>query len=212
MQLKSFKSFVHQVIREGIRLQKLDIAGNRTTSNRFTTMQILSFVVASISTILLNTGFSDNFAGFVIGFLGIFIGLFASIIVSSFDRSKDILEVSETIDQLERVRMTKVRNHLVQFNGLTSYSIILAIFIILLLALVLLHPIFKLDIFEYKLIQSWKALIQIRPILTFFGISILVFHRFLVIFLLINFFSITVYSLSSYFSFLQSQYKQPKSK
>ena len=137
MQLKTFKYFICKVVLEGNRLQKIGIDGKVSTEKRFTTIQKFAIILSIFSIAILNNGFSDNFAGFIIGFLGIFIGLFTSIVISVFD-SKKILTKVEKASSLEKARLKKVRNYLVQFTGLTSYSIYIALIIIILLSIVLL--------------------------------------------------------------------------
>ena len=208
MQFKTFKSFIWKVLKEGDRLQKSSIDGTVTTKSRFTNMQVLAIVVAIISIFLLKKGFTENFAGFIIGFLGIFIGLFASIVISTFDSKRDLMKNDNTISSMEIARLKKVKNYLVQFTGLTSYSILIATILILLLLLVLLNVGFNSDIFEYKIVDTIDD-VSYESLLSLIKVLILTLHRFFTVYLLIMFFTITIYSITSYFSFLQSEYKKP---
>lgn len=206
MQLKIFKNFIKEVYKEGNRLQKVDINGKQHTKRYFTHTQLLSLVVAGSTLFLLPKGFSDNFAGYIISFLSIFIGLFTSIVISMFDKSKGLFQDYERKSPDEQANIKKTRNYLVQFTGLTSYSIFLAILLIVLLTMVLVHDKFKVDISNYHLIFSFQGWNK-DSILLFIKVTILCLHRFLIVYLLLNFFTITMYSTTSYFSFLLSEYK-----
>ena len=209
MQLKSFKLFIKKVVAEGNRLQKHGIDGHPTTTRRFTTMQIIAMLTAIAASVFLNTGFSENFAGFIISFLGIFIGLFTSIVISIFDKRKVLTEKNQEASEVEKQTLKKIKNYFIQFTGLTSYSILLAIAIIILLSLVLIHSSFRTDIYNYYLIDSIDELSFIK-VVNFIKVSTLVIHRFFIVYFLVNFFTIITYSITSYFSFLQSEYKKLK--
>lgn len=209
MQYKSFKLFIKKVVIEGNDLQKKNVDGKLTTTKRFTTMQIIALVLAIVAIFFLDEGFTENFAGFVIGFLGIFIGLFASIVISTFDKRQSLFDTGEIISDVEKETLKKVKNYFIQFTGLTSYSILLAIAVIILLSLVLLHSIFRTDIFTFYLVDSISD-INLKSIFIFFKVLFLILHRFLIVYFLVNFFTITIYSITSYFSFLQSEYKKMK--
>lgn len=211
MEFTTFKSFICKVVKEGNQLQKKTIDGKYVTKRKFTTMQILAVLLAILSVCLLPKGFSENFAGFVIGFLGIFIGLFASIIISSFDKRKVTFALEEKINEVDKARLKKVRNHLVQFTGLTTYAILLAKTIIMLLSLVLLHEKFSMNISNYEMIKDFSQ-VKMENFMNVGGIFILVLHRFFVIYFLVNFFTVSIYSLTSYFTYLQSEYKRIKIK
>src|SRR5688572_17776905 len=133
MRLKIFKTFISEVIREGNRLQKVDIKGKVVQKRKFTDTQIISLVIAIISLFILPRGFSENFAGFTISFLGIFVGLFTTIVISLHDKSKSLFIDYPMANEKEKARTKIVRNYMVQFTGLTSYSILLALVLVILL-------------------------------------------------------------------------------
>lgn len=211
MQFKTFKTYIVKIVTEGNRLQKHNINGKSLTNKSFTTMQVVSLIIASVSLKLLPTGFSDNFAGYIISFLGIFIGLFTSIIISMMDKSKSMFEKYDDKNALEKTQTRQLRNYLVQFTGLTSYSIFLAIILIILLSLVLLHNGFKSDIWNNDFVKH-KEEINLTSVFLFFKRMILIVHRFFIVYYLLNFFIITIFSITSYFSFLLTEYNKLKPK
>lgn len=107
---------------------------------------------------------------------------------------------------LDKARIVKVKNFLVQFSGIISYSILLALVLIVLLIPILLFKQVNQNITSYSFIRSAKE-INIISIWHFIKASILVLHRFFIINLLCNFFASTLYGVTSYFSFLKSEYK-----
>src|SRR5688572_3331108 len=126
MKLKIFSKFISDVIKEGNRLQKHDIKGDIVQKRVLTDTQIIAIIVAVASLFILPKGFSENFAGFTISFLGIFVGLFSTIVISLHDKSKSLFDDYSKQDEKEKVRRKIIRNYMVQFTGLTSYSILLA--------------------------------------------------------------------------------------
>lgn len=217
MQLKIFKYYIVNVVKEGNRLQHLDLLGEKTTPNNYTNTQLISIFFSIVFVLLFPKGFTDNFAGYIISFLGIFIGLFASIVISVFDKMKTLINTvnkktnseEDTISDIELGRIKKLRNYSVQFTGLTSYSILIALILIGLLSLILLKDGFKTDIYKYKSIEKLSELRR-ESVFMFLKLSIAITHRLFVVYLLNNFFVITIYSITSYFTFLSSEYKKMK--
>lgn len=208
MQLKSFKLFIEKVVDEGNRLQKLDLNGHPTTSKKYTQMQRLSFIAAIVCEVILKIGFSDNFAIGMITFFGIFIGLFATIVISLENSSKNLLVDYHKKTIIEQARVKKNKNYLVQFTGLTSYSILIALILVGLLSMPLLNDGFKKNVFDFKLISFQN--IDFPSIICFAKLVVIVVHRFFTVYLLLTFFIITIYSITSYFSYLQSEYQKMK--
>jgi low affinity Fe/Cu permease len=210
MQLNHFKIFIVSVIREGNRLQKKDITGAQLTTKWMTNTQLLSLIISIITVLyIIPKGFSDNFAGYIISFLGIFIGLFTSIVISMIDKSKPLLIADENANQIDKGKLMILKNYLVQFTGLTAYAILLALVIIILLCLVLLSDSLKVDTNQYHLVKKTDE-ITLKEVVCFIKLCLIALHRFFVIYLLCNFFIITAFSITSYFSYVLSEYKKIK--
>jgi hypothetical protein len=207
MQLTHFKEFLGKVVSEGNRLQKRDINGNVLTKNWLTQTQIISIVLAGISVFILHTGFTDNFSGYTISFLGIFVGLFTSIIISMYDKSKNLMDRYNEKDEIDKAKTKQIRNYLVQFTGLTSYSILLALFCIVLLLISLSHNALKNDLRSFVFVHRYTE-ISLTNIKLLLEAVILIIYRFSVVYMLSNFFIITTFSITSYFTFLLSEYKK----
>jgi hypothetical protein len=211
MQFKNFNRFVAEVIREGNRLQKHDITGKQLTRSRFTDTQVISIIIAIASLFILPKGFSSDFAGYTISFLGIFIGLFSSIVISMYDKRSNLFDNYKNQIATEKARIIIIKNYLIQFTGLTSYAIFLALILIGFLSLILLLDSFQSNIFQYRLVHSLNE-INGKTLLNFLKASVLVIHRFFTTYLFCNFLMITLFSMTSYFSFLLSEYKSINTK
>jgi hypothetical protein len=206
MEFKRLTYFIGAVFSEGNRLQKTSIKGTILTKRRFTQTQYLSAFIAVVALYLLPTGFDNNFAGYTISFLGIFIGLFTGIVVSLYDKREKLLEGLKDAELTEKGRRVKIKNYMVQFTGLTAYAIVLGLIIALLLSLSLLTKKAQINIIEY----SFAKFSQIGwpQIKNFIKVLMLAVHRFVTLYFLFNFFSVTIYAISSYFSFISSDYKR----
>jgi hypothetical protein len=207
MQWTEFKSFLGKILQEGRRLQKVNIAGKQTTTHRWSHTQLISFGLAIALCLLLPTGINDNFAEYAIAFLGIFVGLFTSVLISLYEKGQQLYVNFKEKSNLEKARINLLRNYLVQFTGLTAYSIILALLAVALLLGILLFPGQRLNIWTYRPITSWQTF-NWRTVGNFIRLMGTVGFRFVVFSLLLNFFAVTLFALSSYFSFLLSEYKK----
>lgn len=207
MQWGEFKYFVGKILMEGRRLQKVDIAGRMTTRRKLTQTQVAGIIMAVVLYWILPQGINDNFAEYAIAFLGIFVGLFTSIIISLYDKAEGLYENFDNKTSKEKARIEMVRNYLVQFTGLTAYSIVLALMAVVLLLGILLFPNARVNINDYHWVRSWSQ-VNFYTTGTFVRLAIVSVFRVGLLYLLMNFFFVTLFSLSSYFSFLLSEYKK----
>lgn len=209
MQLKTFRIFLKDIHSEAKRLQRFDIAGQKLTENKFTDSQKISFLIAIAGTLIVKSGFTNEFAGYVISFLGIFIGLFSSVMLSLYDKKDKLIENYINKDTKDKARIKKIRNFFLQFTALVSYSIIVSLIIIILLFLVLLSKRTQISLYKYELVTSIKD-IHLCELKLFFQQLSNAVHRFVVIYLLSRMFFITTYTVSGFFSFLLDEYRRIK--
>lgn len=220
MQLLTLTNYISGILHRGDYFEKHDVNGTIICHGRLTKLHVLAIVLGALAPFTIGNGFSDEFAGYTVGFLGIFVGLFASIVLSLYDKRIQILneirdrefnplsqgervEVSSVVNQ----RLIKSKNYLKQFTALTSVSILLAFFLIISLLLSLLFKPLSLNLYEHYLITdsndiSWSS------VWTGFKLTVASAHRAVTIYLLTRFFLISLYSISSYFAFLNSQFKK----
>lgn len=204
MQLKSFKEFVGSVFQEGRKMQKHDINGMLLTKRRFTQTQKLAAVISAGLVYLIPKGFSEDFAGYTISFLGIFVGLFTSIVINLYDKGQQLFSESVEPQFNEKVRHVQVLNYIKQFNGLTAYSIVKAILLIVLLMCSLLLSNFQMDLSNLTLAKQ----IGFKEAKLGVFVTFMILHRFIVFYLLLTFFTITLFAVSSYFAYLSAEFKK----
>lgn len=185
-------------------MQKHDINGKSITKKRFTQTQKLSAVISAALVYLIPKGFSEDFAGYTISFLGIFIGLFTSIVINLYDKGQTLISESSEVTHDAKVRQIQVLNYIKQFNGLTAYSILKAIILIVLLMGSMLISDFETDLSSLRIADQtgWEEIkLAIHAVF-------LVAHRFIVFYLLLTFFTITLFAVSSYFAYLAGEFKK----
>lgn len=209
MQLKNFRIFLKDIISEADRLQRFNIAGQKLTDNKYTDSQKISFIIAVLGVSIFKYGFSNDFAGYVVSFLGIFIGLFASVMLSLYDKKDKLIENYIDKDKQDKARIKKIKNLFLQFTALVSFSVIQALFLIILLFVVLLSKRTQVSIYNYELVTNLKD-IHWHEIVLFFQQTFNFIHRILVFYLLSRFFFITTFTISSFFAFLINEYKRIK--
>jgi hypothetical protein len=207
MELKEFKQFICKVISEGNRLQSVDIAGQSVSKNPFVRTETLTFLLSITMLFLLPKGLTDNFSEYAIAFLGIFVGLFTSIVIALYDKSKELYKGYDAKTPTERAAIKMLRNYLVKFTGLTSYSILLALVAVMLLLGALLCANAPVNIYHYRLVKSFYD-IKFNSLVNFGHLSVVCVFRFFIFYILLNFFVITLYAITSYFSFLLSEYSK----
>jgi hypothetical protein len=220
MQFKNFKKFIRDIIKEGNRLLKKDvITGMDAKGTALTNLRLWSIVIAIASgSFLLRKGFPGDFVRDTTVFLGVFIALFTSIIITLYDKTKDWKDFKQqslewSKEDKNQFKLTK--NLIIQFTGLTAYAILLALATIMLLLISLLgEDFFKSDLYSYinRLIsqECASSIFSICNLEDTGSAIILFLHRSLVIYWLSIFFVVTIYSTTSYFSYIQSHFKKFK--
>ncbi|MBS3915829.1 MAG: hypothetical protein KG003_15140 [Bacteroidetes bacterium] len=208
MQLKNFSIFIQGVVKEGKHLQRVNINGKKVKQTWLFSTRFLSVLFAILLIFLTPSGFTNDFAGYTISFLAIFVGLFSSIVIALHDKNSNLSDGYSDLDSTQRARIKQKKNYLIQFTGLTSYAILLAIVIIILLLFVLFRDFDEINIRNYVWCKSIKE-ISSRNVTLFFKLLLSVLYRFCVYNLLINFFAITLYATTSYFSFVLAGYRKP---
>lgn len=211
MQLKHVSHYLANLIKEGHKWQYLNINGKgKSPLLYFTGLQWVVILISGFGVVSLPLGFNKDFIGYTIASLSIFIGLFLTLILSVFDKFQTFVENNKSQDKTEKTKIILIqrRNFSKQFTSLTSYSIILSIFCIFLLSLSLLFESFNANIYTYSL-TKW-AEIQPKNILLLLKIFGLAFYRFCLIYFLLDFLLITLYAVTSIFSFIMINYDSEK--
>lgn len=122
-------------------------------------------------------------------------GFFLALVVFIYDRYMMLNHDAQTDD--EKIDECKKQNYLLQFNALTSYSILISFIVILILIGMLLFG-YEINLSNYTFATSWS---EINFNLTI-KLSIVVIYRILLIYFLLDFFILSLYAICSLFQFL----------
>lgn len=183
--------FLLKLINEGHKWQykTLNNNGGRPTF-WFSNLQICALIVASIFIFKSPLGFSNDLIDYIISSLSILTGLYLSLVIFINDKFKDVewdkIEGSDKIHQWSFYS---------QFNALTSYSILIAITVIVILfGKQMLGT--ETNIMEYE----WTNL-SVSSAIIFFKNTFVVVIRFITVYFLLDFFILCVYTVISLFHY-----------
>jgi hypothetical protein len=191
--------YTKEVVLKGWEWQYKDVNGNgKQPKLFFSSFQKLA-IVLSIGFIFYSkdkTAFDDNFINYLITSFSIFIGLFITILVMFFDKHSILKK--PTNNENEQVIYNQSRNFFCQFTYLTSYNIFIAVLLVSLLVLPLLFKGFNVPI--SKLFQHFCSEFNKKEphILDALKLLIYALHKSLVIYFILDFLSLTVFSISSF--------------
>jgi len=185
-------------------------AGQRTSNPNLTNQKRLKRLLISIPSIvlcyLLKTGISTDFITDIMAALSIFIGLFTNVIFVIYNRFSIIPIDTPTTNNNVKIENLKLKNFLRQFTFVTGKNLLVATVIIALLTIIILfESFFNVNIRNFELVEfpQWNC----KNILTFLQLLIVVFVRFQILYLIINFFLLLLYSLGALFTFLKREMK-----
>ena len=164
------------------------------------------FLSIYITIYFLPTGFNETFVGYIIASLSIFVGLFLTLILTVYDKFQKIDFSLAKFNDIDQIELVRIKNFFKQFTSLTTYSILLSISCILLLSFFIL---FKFSIKEITIdivtnnSSDYKQLIKI---------FILLSHRIITLYFLLDFVMITIYAITSIYGFIISEFDKIKLK
>lgn len=182
------------------RFERIDINGKEDTS--FVGKYLLKIIFSLISiafVYLLEDGFSENFVSFASKTLAILIGLFMTAIIFSFNKFYEN-SVSEEANSSEKLWDTQAYNYTKKFAYLTSYNIVLSIFVIVALSLNTLFQIpmsvnIHLFVFDYHQINR-------SSIWIFLKLSFIALQRFFILYWMLRVMYNTLFIVSSMVNYM----------
>lgn len=158
----------------------------------------------------LKSGFSNDFMNYVMTALSIFIGLFTNLIIVLYQRFSTIPKSSapNQTSHLNVLNNTKIKNFIRQFTFVTGKNLLIATVVIILISIFMLFKsLATVNIFDYSFIHS-KAEINLTSVILFLKSTIAITLRFFIIYALIDFAILLLFSLGSLFAFLKGEYRQ----
>lgn len=200
--------YLKKLIKNGYFWQYTDVLGNKhKPSLFFLPVQILILLLSGFSAVFLfNNGFDKDFTGYTNAALAIITGLYLTIIISLFEKhNKDDFSCNGLTDiQINNLRLKK--NFLIQFTSLASYSIILALFCLILLSATLQFDFLKQCICVNKILNLYndKKYFEVTIV------SAIIVYRWVVIYFLLDIVYISTYLISSAYSYIVGEYDKNK--
>lgn len=210
-------TYIKRLVIQGQRWQYLSITEefndkpSKPPKLYFTGLQIVFIICSGAQVIFFEKGFTPTFAGYLITGLAIFIGIYISLIIMLFDKFSKLDYTVNGKTWTEKTNLLKKKNFFLQFSSLTSYSILLAILIIILLT-----PSFLGEderaitclalVKEFALMFEDHNLFNTELLLK----TIAVVTRGLVVYFLLDFVMILVYAISSMYSYMSREFTDIK--
>lgn len=201
----NFKINFTDLIRDAHKYQYSDIAATKEQNLKnkpkcyFTKNQWFILAFSPFFAALLECGFSDNFAGYIISGLSLFVGIFFTFLISIFEKFSDINfnQYSKTNSIEKNAIGRRLQNFFKMITVMSIYVILVGLVNILLLSLTLLFEGFELKINFSYIFHCYKA-ISNTEYLNYLFVFV---YRSLVIYFLISFLYHTIFLLSTFYDF-----------
>jgi len=191
--------------KEASRFERTDINNKVDETFRAKYFVKISFsIVAIILVFLLKNGFGESFVSYVSSVLSILVGLFITALIFSFDK---FYEPNNEENPNSRIKLweTQAHNYAKKFAYITSYTIVLSIFTLVLLAVsALFEEETQLNVFNLSF--CFECLNKDFNALKLFGIAFFVIvQRFLVLYWLLKIMYNTLFIVSSMVQYMTTK-------
>ena len=192
--------------KQASRFERTDI--NNNVDESFSAKYLVKIVFTIISALLvylLKSGFEDGFVSYVSSVLSILVGLFITALIFSFDK---FYQPSNEENPNSRIKLWEKQalNYAKKFAYLTSYTIVLSVFtLVMLAASALFKDILNLNVF--KLTFCFECLINKDfEVIKLFIISVFaIVQRFLVVYWLLKIVYNTLFIVSSMVQYMTTK-------
>jgi hypothetical protein len=172
--------------------------------------RLILLVPSLIILYFLKDGFSNDFMNYVMTALAIFVGLFTNLIIVLYQRYSTLPKGDEPNQNSHRniLNNEKIKNFIRQFTFVTGKNLLIATCVIILLSIFMLFKgLATLNLGHLELVRTLKD-IDFASALLFLKALAAIIVRFLIVYALIDFSILLLYSLGSLFAFLKGEYKQ----
>lgn len=191
---------------EASRFERTDI--NNKVNESFQAKYVMKILFAIISIamfFLLKSGFSESFVSYVSAVLSILVGLFITALIFSFDKFYEPLN-DEYANSRIKLWETQAYNYAKKFAYITSYTIVLSIFTLVLLAMsALFESETRLNVFKFSICFDCISFQNFLPIkIGLLGFFVIV-QRLLVVYWLLKITFNTLYIVSSMVQYMTTK-------
>lgn len=192
--------------KEASRFERTDINNKVDETFRAKYLVKTSFsIIAIVLVLLLKNGFSESFVSYVSSVLSILVGLFITALIFSFDK---FYEPSNEENPNSRIKLweTQAHNYAKKFAYITSYTIVLSIFTLVLLAVsALFEKATQLNVLSLSFCFECICNKDFHS-LKLFGIALfVVVQRFLVLYWLLKIMYNTLFIVSSMVQYMTTK-------
>ncbi len=197
---------------EASRFERTDINNNVDNSFRAKYfVKILFSLISGILVWLIKDGFSESFVSFVSAVLSILVGLFITALIFSFDK---FYEPTNEENPNSRIKLweTQAHNYAKKFAYITSYTITLSIFTLVLLVVSALfmkennHDSWvQLNVFKLSFCFDCLDINNLAPLKIFLIATCVLIQRFLVLYWLLKIMYNTLFIVSSMVQYMTTK-------
>jgi len=192
--------------KEASRFERTDINNKVDISFNSKYLVKIVFVLISIGlNLLLKNGFSDSFISYVSSVLSILVGLFITALIFSFDKFYEPNK-GEYLDSRIKLWETQAYNYAKKFAYITSYTILISIFTLVILALsALFKEATQLNVFNLSFCKDCISLNNLNWFKLFALSLFVLIQRFLVLYWLLRIMYNTLYIVSSMVQYMTTK-------
>jgi len=210
---KSVKYYLGELVKDGHKWQHINVKGENVPPIflGFSKIQLFVIFISILCSYFLSNGFNKDFIGYVMASLSVFIGLFLSLILTMFDKFKQVDFAPNNPSYSDIQYLKKTKNFFKQFTALTSYSIIISILCIILLGFSLAGEFFNTVTTKISFISSFEEMKK-ENILLCCVYSINYLYRAVVIYFLLDFLLLVLFAISSSYKYISIEYDKQKIK
>lgn len=201
MQFKSLKRILLPLIKGGKEWQFIDLNGKTHKPKLyFSDIQWGLIIVSMFATYKLHNGLSKDMIGYIITAFSISVSLFMSLLISIFDKYENTNLSTHQKTEQQIVRLKQKKNFFKRFISITSYLVVLSIFILILCSL---NYIFDLTdninssqlSFNFENINLWLTIKN----------STIIIYRIILSYFLLNYLVMTLFIASSAYEYYISE-------
>lgn len=202
----SLNKYLKLLRTEASRFERTDINNNVNDSfNSKYTVKIFFGLLSLLTVFFLKQGFSNDFVSFVSSVLSILVGLFITALIFSFDK---FYEPSKEEHPSSRIKLweTQAYNYAKKFAYITSYTIVISIFTLVLLSVsALFGEKTRIDFGKLEFCFNCISLHNRLPIKLFVLACFLAVQRFFVLYFLLKVMYNTLFIVSSMVQYMTTK-------
>jgi len=202
MQDAGLKIYLKTLVQDGHMWQYTYLNGKaKKPGFYFTKVQWLILLVSLSSTPFLKNGFNKDFIQYTLTALSIFVGLFLTLILTAFDKFKQLELPAHPTTEDKRYLKTR-KNFFKQFTSLTAYAIVLSLLCIVLLGFIALTETkFNDSILRYSFAPPTKESIWL-----FCKVGFKTLYNTVLLYFLWDFLVLVLYAVTSIHSFMRVEF------